>query len=384
MENTFRTAFGRPKSATQVSCEGPDKWALLDRLTTAADYFELSHRTLTVLKALLSFLPSRHIPDGAAGIVFASNARLSERLHGMPESTLRRHLAQLVRVGLIARHDSPNRKRFARNRGGAIALAFGFDLSPLVVQSDLIETAAEAAEVLREQLQALRDRVLVLRHALIRQGGAEGVADEAGRVLRRKPDEAALTLLENALREALESTASIADEAEAKPVSPAPSTDQMSTSDGKNERHIQDSIKPYFDSEQQTGPKVALPHSADNIDSEGDEPKKGVTLAEVFAACKEVQSFFPEAMRNWSDIVRIGDQIAPMLGIDPPVLNEAKRDMGAESAAVTVLCLLEKAATIRSPGAYLRRLTQMARDGAFSLNPMVAALVNQRNCQLTI
>jgi replication initiation protein RepC len=384
MEKTFRTAFGRPRSATQVSCEGPDKWALLDRLTTAADCFELSHRTLTVLKALLSFLPSRHIPDGAAGIVFASNARLSERLHGMPESTLRRHLAQLVRVGLIARHDSPNRKRFARNRGGAIALAFGFDLSPLVVQSDMIETAAQAAEARRERLQALRDRVLVLRHALIRQGGAEGVANEAGRILRRKPDEAALTLLENALRDALESPATIVDEAEAEPVSPAPSTGQMSASDGENERHIQDSIKPYFDSEQQIGPKNALSHSADNIDGQGKEPKKGVTLAEVVAACKEIKSFFPEAMRNWSDIVRIGDQIAPMLGIDPPVLNEAKRDMGAESAAVTVLCLLEKAATIRSPGAYLRRLTQMARNGAFSLNPMVAALVNQRNCQLTI
>ncbi|HAC47851.1 MAG TPA: replication initiator RepC, partial [Sulfitobacter sp.] len=90
-----------------------------------------------------------------------------------------------------------------------------------------------------------------LRHALIRQGGAEGVADEAGRVLRRKPDKAALTLLETALREALESTASIVDEAETEPVSPAPSTDQMSASDGENERHIQDSIKPYFDSEQQ-------------------------------------------------------------------------------------------------------------------------------------
>ena len=89
-------------------------------------------------------------------------------------------------------------------------------------------------------------------------------------------------------------------------------------------------------------------------------------------------------MRNWGDLVRVGDRIAPMLGIDPPVLNEAKRDMGAESAAVTVLCLLEKAATIRSPGAYLRRLTQMARNGAFSLGPMVSALANRRNCQLTI
>ena len=127
---------------------------MLDRLTTAAESMELSHRSLTVLKALLSFVPSRHIPDGAAGIVFASNARLSVRLHGMPESTLRRHLAELVRLGLIGRHDSPNRKRFARNRGGAISLAFGFDLAPLVVQAEMIETAAQQAEAQHERIQA--------------------------------------------------------------------------------------------------------------------------------------------------------------------------------------------------------------------------------------
>ncbi|UOA21012.1 plasmid replication protein RepC-8 (plasmid) [Sulfitobacter indolifex] len=384
MENTFRTAFGRPKSATQVSCEGPDKWALLDRLTTAADSFELSHRTLTVLKALLSFVPSRHIPDGAAGIVFASNARLSERLHGMPESTLRRHLAELVRLGLIGRHDSPNRKRFARNRGGAIALAFGFDLAPLVVQAEMIETAAQQAEAQHERIQALRDRILVLRHALIGQGGADALADDVGRLLRRKPDEAALKSMERILHEALDQAAE--DEIETPCVStlPALDTDQLSASDRQNERHKQDSNKYYFDSEKSDQAMAVQSETAGNNSAQSPEQKKGVTLAEIVTACTEVRSFFPQALRSWDDLVRVGDQIAPMLGIDLPVLNEAKRDMGAESAAITVLCLLEKAATIRSPGAYLRRLTQMARDGAFSLNPMLSALTNRRNCQLTI
>tara|TARA_R110002012_G_scaffold18455_16_gene67820 strand:+ start:5987 stop:7141 length:1155 start_codon:yes stop_codon:yes gene_type:complete len=384
MENTIRTAFGRPKSATQVSCEGPDKWALLDRLTTAADSFELSHRTLTVLKALLSFVPSRHIPDGAAGIVFASNARLSERLHGMPESTLRRHLAELVRLGLIGRHDSPNRKRFARNRGGAISLAFGFDLAPLVVQAEMIETAAQQAEAHHERMQALRDRILVLRHALIRQGGADALADDVGRLLRRKPDEAALKSMERTLHEALSQAAEGEIEAPSVSTLPALDTDQLSASDRQNERHIQDSNKYYFDSEKSDQSMAVQSETAGNKAAQNPEQKKGVTLAEVVSACTEVRSFFPQALRSWDDLVRVGDQIAPMLGIDLPVLNEAKRDMGAESAAITVLCLLEKAAAIRSPGAYLRRLTQMARDGAFSLNPMLSALTNRRNCQLTI
>lgn len=383
METTFRTAFGRSKEAVQPPADGPDKWALLDRLTTAADSFELSHRTLTVLKALLSFLPSRHIPAGPAGVVFASNARLSERLHGMPESTLRRHLAQLVRFGLIARHDSPNRKRFARNRGGTITLAFGFDLSPLVAQYEVINRTAEEMEARRESLLAQRDRVLVLRHALIRQAGPTVLTDEAGRLLRRKPEEALLNQLEISLREALEvclETPLI--DADQGDVEPSASV-QMSASGGQNERHIQDSDKSYFDSEKK-GTVIRNRNSRDKEDAMPTEKGKGVTLGEVLAICSEVRAYFPDNLGNWRDLVRVGDQIATMLGIDQPVLIEAKRNMGAESAAVTVLCLLEKAATIRSPGAYLRRLTQMARDGRFSLLPMLAALDNRRDCQLTI
>jgi replication initiation protein RepC len=381
METTFRTAFGRPREAVQPSVEGPDKWALLDRLTIAADSFELSHRTLTVLKALLSFLPSRHIPDGPAGVVFASNARLSDRLHGMPESTLRRHLAQLVRLGLLVRRDSPNRKRFARNRGGEIALAFGFDLSPLVLQAALIERAASEAEAQQERLLAQRDRILVLRHALIRQEGNCALSDEAGRLLRRKPEAEMLSQLEAQLHAALEAVESEAVECE--PTAPclSLSTVQVSASDSQNERHIQDSDKFYLNSERTQRSKTPDVKTADN--RKPSQEDAGVTLADVLETCKEARSFFPERLRDWRDLVRVGDQIAPMLGIDQPVLIEAKRNMGAESAAVTVLCLLEKAATIRSPGAYLRRLTQMACEGRFTLGPMLMALRNRGNCQLT-
>jgi replication initiation protein RepC len=79
-------------------------------------------------------------------------------------------------------------------------------------------------------------------------------------------------------------------------------------------------------------------------------------------------------LRDWSDLERVTDKIAPMLGIDQPVMIDSKRIMGEQVAAVTVLCMLEKASTIRS--AYLRRLTQMARDWG-ALQPMLMSLANR-------
>ena len=116
MQDTSRHPVGRPLSACLTAQVGShDKWALLRDLTIAAEDFGLGHRPLSVLKALLSFWPERELPGTPGGaIVFPSNRALSERLSGMPESTLRRHLAALTARGIIHRHDSANGKRFAR------------------------------------------------------------------------------------------------------------------------------------------------------------------------------------------------------------------------------------------------------------------------------
>ena len=363
MGKAFRTLVGRPVEDRAANPCGPDKWQLLDQLTQAAETYELSHRTLTVLQALLTFLPTRHIPSGAAGIVFASNQRLSERLHGMPESTLRRHLAQLLRAGIVSRHDSPNRKRFAHSRGGEITAAFGFDLSPMVHQADAISLAATEAQARQEELLALRDEVLMLRATLMQKTGHEEQLAEVAKVLRRKAEKTELCEMAAALKNLLKTG-----------LEEASKTEEVSTAYAQNERHIQDSDIIHSDSE---GQGTCTPERSQPVESNEAEKDQSVSLRQVLSTCKEHQSFFPEPLRNWSDVERISDKIAPMLGIDQPVIIDAKRIMGREAAAITVLCMLEKASAIRSPGAYLRRLTQMARDGAFSLKPMVMALANR-------
>lgn len=363
MGKAFRTLVGRPVEDRAANPCGPDKWQLLDQLTQAAETYELSHRTLTVLQALLTFLPTRHIPSGPAGIVFASNQRLSERLHGMPESTLRRHLARLLRAGIVSRHDSPNRKRFAHSRGGEITAAFGFDLSPMVHQAGAISLAAVEAQARQEELLTLRDEVLMLRATLMQETGHEEQLAEVAKLLRRKAEKTELCEMAAALKNLLKTR-----------LEEASKTEEVSTAYAQNERHIQDSDIIHFDSEGQGAPN---PERLQPVESNEAKKDEGVSLGQVLSTCKEHQSFFPEPLRNWADVESISDKIAPMLGIDQPVMIDAKRIMGREAAAVTILCMLEKANAIRSPGAYLRRLTQMARDGAFSLKPMLMALANR-------
>lgn len=376
MKHTSQLAIGRPGEV----CPAPspyDKWALLDALTQGAAQFELTHRTLSVLKALMTFLPTREIaPEPGAAIVFPANSTLSRRLNGMPESTLRRHLATLVRLGIVSRHDSPNRKRYARRAGGAVAMAFGFDLSPLAIHADQVRRAAQEAQEHADQLACLRDRALCLRARLLEQAGdaAAELLEEARRVLRRKPDGEALAALVERLQ------------AQTSEPEPVPVSRAMSSSDARNERHIQDSIKPDIDSE--AGGQGSAPDETGDEwqeTAQGRESNKAriPTLRQIGSVCREFQAYFPQQLRSWGDLNRVADRLAPMLGIDPPVLSQARQAMGAVDASISVLCILERMGDIRSPGAYLRRLSQKAAIGAFSVAPMLDALQNRQNCRLT-
>lgn len=329
-----------------------DKWQILDALTAAAEEFELNHRTLSVLRALISFLPQRDIhPERNSTIVFPSNRSLSERLHGMPESTLRRHLARLVDLGIVSRHDSANRKRFSR-RGSA--MAYGFDLSPLAVHARHICELANtvAAEALHRQ--NLRDEINSLRRDLLEHGLT--VQNElllnCQRHLRRKLAVATLQELRDQLAQKLETMS--------QPVTTSP---KMSSTDKQNERHIQTEIKSYFDSEENES-NEETPHRSPP------EP----TLIEILESCREYKNYFPEQPRSWSDLNAMVSRLVPMIGIETPVYLQAQRMMGSETAASTILCMLERLHLIRNPGGYLRRLSQRAANGRFSLEPMLHAL----------
>jgi replication initiation protein RepC len=347
MKQDHQTSFGRHISAVPLKSRTPtlveeeglvDKWNLLTALTEAAEEYGLTHRTLSVLRALISFHPDRMIaPAEHSTIVFPANRTLSQRLGGMPESTLRRHLGTLVSCGIVSRHDSANRKRFARNRGeGGTRIAFGFDLSPMARMAAQIIANSQAAQNRRSELAALRAELAALRQSVIEMMGEDEDTLEAFKVLRRKPDE---TLLTNCITQMEHKVLSA----------------EMSSSDIQNERHIQPEIK-------------ILPKSGNGA---GDVPQLDRELfEETMRYCTEYQSFFPEPVRGWHDLSKIAHELGPMMGIKSALYEQAVKDMGRQHAAAAILCILENLASIDNPAGYLKRLAQHAASGRYCVSAL--------------
>ena len=313
-------------------------------LTEAREAFEINHRTLSVLRALMTFLPDRHIlAEQKSAIVFPSNKTLSTRLNGMPESTLRRHLAALVNAGIVSRANSTNGKRYARRVGGIIAVSYGFDLSPIARHITQLEAEAHSAKREREEIEVLRAQLIEIKYQL--QSTDPHAAQELFKALRRK-------LRLSDLQDLLERFQHSVD------------TNEVSGPDRQNERHID--IKTNINSDSETQHKK-------NNDAD---------LDIVLETCNEYKSYFPEPIKRWHQLISVADRIVPMIGIDQPVFNEAKDSMGAATAATVILCILERLTCIENPGAYLRTLAKKAKSGGFEIQPLLDALISTQDRQI--
>ena len=381
MEYTPITSFRRAMDAAQMqhlerhaqyrSRKAVNKWAALRELSAARAEFDLSDRDLTVLQALLSFHPGDELADPARLVVFPSNATICERLHDMPCSTMRRHLANLVRAGIILRRDSPNGKRYVR-RGPNGPRAFGFDLSPLLHGFDDISAAAERARTEAAHCAALRESISLMRRDLI------GLIDYAAsldadhplnafrdmialvsRAMRRKNDRDDLEQITERLRDAVAALHAILDTQ-----SIAAETAQMSTNDAVNEQHHQRSNKESFESD--------LTEKSPEAD-----PTDKVPLDLVLKACPDILIYSEDPIRHWNDFTRLAHKVRPMLGICASVWNEALAAMGINEASVTVAAILQRFTEIRSPAAYLRSLAAKASANRFSSSPMIMSLMRQ-------
>ncbi|MFZ1479393.1 MAG: plasmid replication protein RepC [Paracoccaceae bacterium] len=385
MEYISLTPFGRqPVTSAQLAArrladKAPalpriDKWALFSDLRVARTSFGLTDRPLGVLYALLSFLPARALEDGAPLVVFPSNAALSDRTHGMAESTLRRHLAALVQSGLIWRQDSPNGKRFARH-GDDGPQAFGFDLRPLLLQAETItRVAAEAtaaALATRRQRETLvlrlRDAAKLLAHG--REVGLPG--DWSGLEARLLPLRALLRRkisaedLSRALAEAgniLRALVAMHD---------LPDQEMIGTA-AHSGRHYQNSninsseLEPCLE-------------QAGRAATGAPEPQRiaepALPLHLVVKACPEILPYAQGRLSNWRDLVATAAALRGMMGISAHAWDEAQVAMGPESAAITVSAILQRFDQIANPGGYLRALTARAQAGGFSPGPMIMALL---------
>jgi len=366
------------------------KWQIFRALCTARARIGVSERALTVLDALLSFHPETAL-SGANLVVFPSNQQLIIRAHGMAPATLRRHLGTLVDAGLIIRRDSPNGKRFARKgQGGAIEMAFGFDLSPLVARADEIEAWAEEVKAEERALKLVRERITLCRRdiaKMIATGVEEGIpVPMTGQgpsdwkdihgiyrgILGRIPRTAERPELEPLADE----LSILADEI-LNLLETHVKESKLSANESQDERHIQNSkpkdlpdLEPVFRESQGAKPE---PHPEPVR-----APRQDFPLGMVLDACPDIVDYAKGGIANWRDLEATAAVVRGMIGISPSAWAAAQTTLGEIPAAIVVAGILQKGSAVTSAGGYLRELTRKAGEGEFSVGPMLMALISSR------
>lgn len=365
------------------SAKPVDKWRVWRAVRDCRISLDLSDRTIQVLRALLTFNPGDILSvDDKRPIVYPSNRTLSVCAGDIPDSTLRRHLGELVKAGLIIRRDSANGKRYARGSGDD-RVEFGFDLSPLVVRGpELLALASERRErdlerkALIEQLKVCRRDVtksLTLLEAFRSPDELDDLRlryrTQSSRVTQKTTiDELRLR------RQQLLAIGRAAIDLIRRDLVVA----EMSANESQNERHIQDSkpSKNLTDNEEVDLVDVKTEPLASA------QPARQVqfTLASVLEACPEFARFSKSRIVHWGDFLQTAATVRDALAIKRGVWDEAQDALGLQNAGIVLAAILQRAGSgdIRTPGAYLRALTKKASQGKFSPEPMLVALIRER------
>lgn len=354
------------------------KWHVFRNLTEAKDRLGLSDRAVAVLGALLTFHPETALTPGPDLVVFPSNSALALRAHGPAAATLRRALAQLVEEGVVIRRDSPNGKRYARRgEGGQVSQAYGFDLTPMVTRADEfarladeVRADARARTLLREEISLHRRDVSKTIAAGLEEelsGPWPELADqlrEVGPMPPRSADQLQLRhaadrlrslrqLVDKCLREHVKETKSNANESQ-------------------SARHYQNSNPDRLESE--LAPPGAQGRPAEPHPKPSRPPSTAFPLGMVLQACPDIVDYARHGISNWRDMVATAGIVRSALGISPSAWTDACDAMGEGDAAVVVAAILQRHEAIKSPGGYLRSLTDKAREGKFSTGPVLMAL----------
>lgn len=341
------------------------RWSLLDLVRRCRKPLGLRDRDVAVLRGLLSFVPPSADPNSL--VVFASNRALIERCDGIDERTLRRRLTHLTATGLLARKSSPNGKRYrVQDERAEAKLTYGIDLAPLFAIRDHLITLAE--ECFREEIRckALRS---VIRDILYHRAAdiQPALHDLACRSLRRSLSSDQLAGLVQELQENLPPTG-----AEASTVA-----DAVTVSDRQNDRHIQKSKKENYEFES-AAENVSTTNRSSDAASTDVGRSNDITVSECMALAKNAASFASETAKDWGDVVRLSDTLAPAVGLARTDVETARKAMGALGSALAILGIIEAFDKIRQPRAYLQALANRAASESMDFVRMFRSLTTCR------
>lgn len=326
-------------------------WAIFRDLRELRSRHGIGAGPLQTLQAMISFLR-----DGRPPIVFASNRSLALRAGGIDERTLRRHAARLSGAGLIARHDSPNGKRYkVADPGSPDEEIYGFSLEPLIRQGQMI------AEAAREQ-RAMESRRLFLRKKLLRilaqlEASLPDFVATFRRLMRRKLD---VNSYETAIAEAQAAAEALARETTIE----LPVTSETTLSpanDGHSVRHLSMSEKKDMD----LNPRRDM--EDDHRARESNPELETDILRTAVVTCTEAMSFTTEPVRSGRDLDALARDLAPMMGIDRACYEAACQRQPWPKVALTVMTILQMGSLVRNMPAYFRSVLLGRRAESFDV-----------------
>lgn len=363
-----------------------DKWKVFRDVCEARPLLDISDRALAVLNALLSFYPENRFSGEANMVVFPSNRQLMIRAHGIAVTTLRRHLAALVDAGLIIRKDSANGKRFARRRSsGELEDAYGFSLAPLLARSQELASMAQKIEADRLALRRARERLTICRRDVRKligvavDAGVSGNWDE----IEHSYAEHLTGLPRNPNAFDLDGVRLKLEELRAEIVNLLMNFDNLKKTSAtvvQNEPHIQDSNTDSLESESFSTEQAETLQPIATTSVATTPPQKLFPLALILQACPQIADYAQGgSITGWRDLISAAVTVRSMLGITAETYQTACENLGRETAAIVIACMLERATHINSPGGYLRDLTRKGAKGEFSLGPMLMAQVRQNS-----
>lgn len=313
-----------------------DIWAVFRALRDSRKEFGLRASHVQTLQAMLSFLKPGH-----GNTVFASNDTICQRVGGIDERTLRRHIDRFVGLGFIKRNNSSNGKRYRIRSSNGQCISYGLSLTPLIERSNELLALAQRVEDERRDRIFLRKQILTkLAHLEIFDPDSL-VPQEVRKILRRT-----LTLTEHRTLLAkvdveCEQMSTAVDE---------PETLDLPANDGQTARHQSTSREEHKENE--------------NVHSPG-QPE----LQKLISVCKQASSFTTQTLASWSDVKTHARKLAPMMGIDPKIFQEAANKIGARKASCAIFIMLQLADKIRNFEAYFHSITLGRRAKQF--NPKV-------------
>lgn len=328
-----------------------DRAFVMDVVRRSASTTGLKSPVIATLDALLSCLP----PKRNHHIVFASNQTLAFRRNGISERTLRRHFSVLESLGLIARHDSPNGKRYSKHSASAgTILRFGFDLSPLFATLPRLAELASQQDKENEHLAFLRAKLRAIAAQVLRIDPESKIAAAIPSTLRRKHTTSGLNALIGQLEElAPDGTTHVQEQ---------PCTEIMAGNDSQNVRHHQKSKKEDI--------KIKNPA----IEQDKADSHEGISIPTLLSKCPAAAELALDEINNIDDVVAHADRLVPMMRINSTAYGTAIRLNGRVRTALTIWLMASIAPRVRRFAPYFKSLTSGQHRSSFEPWPAILRL----------